>query len=178
MIETVKPAIVAGVLLGSLAMGATLAASTSPEPAAAVAAKTLAVHNAERGRVGVPPLRWNPALASEAASWGRSLVRRGVLQHSTDAMQDGTGENLWMGSAGQFPVEAMVGMFVAEKRLYRAAAFPHISRTGNWADVGHYSQLVWRDTREVGCAVATGGGNDVLVCRYFPAGNVHGQKPY
>jgi len=38
--------------------------------------------------------------------------------------------------------------------------------------------VVWRDTQEVGCAVATARGNDVLVCRYWPAGNVWGQKAY
>ncbi|HCS18663.1 MAG TPA: SCP-like extracellular, partial [Erythrobacter sp.] len=39
-------------------------------------------------------------------------------------------------------------------------------------------QVVWRDTQEVGCAVVTARGNDVLVCRYWPAGNVWGQKAY
>ena len=89
-----------------------------------------------------------------------------------------TGENLWMGTAGHWQVETMVGMFIAEKKHYRHAHFPNISKTGNWADVGHYSQVVWRDTQEVGCAVATAAGNDVLVCRYWPAGNVWGQKAY
>jgi hypothetical protein len=42
--------------------------------------------------------------------------------------------------------------------------------------VGHYTQLIWPTTREVGCAVAKGQGNDVLVCRYAPAGNVLGEK--
>ena len=165
-------------VLGALATGAALTASATPESGKAVETKLLAAHNAERDRVGVPHLVWNPALASKAADWGRSLARRGVLEHSREAMREGTGENLWMGSAGQWPVEKMVGTFVAEKRMFRRAAFPNTSRTGNWADAGHYSQIVWHGTREVGCAVATGSGNDVLVCRYYPAGNIYGQKPY
>lgn len=59
-----------------------------------------------------------------------------------------------MGTAGYFPPEAMIRAFVEEKRHYRHAAFPHVSRTGSWQDVGHYTQVVWRDTREVGCGSA------------------------
>ena len=49
---------------------------------------------------------------------------------------------------------------------------------GNWKDAGHYSQLVWRSTREVGCGFASGQGQDFLVCNYAPVGNVMGQPPY
>jgi len=50
--------------------------------------------------------------------------------------------------------------------------------TGNWADVGHYTQMIWKNTTAVGCAVATGGGMDPLVCRYSPSGNFIGQPVY
>jgi hypothetical protein len=69
-------------------------------------------------------------------------------------------------------------MFLDERRYFRPATFPHVSLTGEWADVGHYTQIVWRETKEVGCAIDSAKGQDVLVCRYFPAGNVQGQKPY
>jgi hypothetical protein len=83
-----------------------------------------------------------------------------------------------MGSAGYFSAEDMIGGFVSERDKFRAGTFPRVSRTGNWADVGHYTQLIWPTTREVGCAVAKGQGNDVLVCRYAPAGNVYGEVPF
>lgn len=143
-----------------------------------LAARMLAAHNAERARLRLPALKWNRKLESEAGQWARTLSRKGMLQHAGGATRNGTGENLWMGSSGHWQVEAMVGMFLDEKRNYRHGAFPNISRTGNWADVGHYSQIVWRDTKEVGCAVSTARGNDVLVCRYWPAGNVWGEKAY
>lgn len=167
-----------GALFAACATIAGVSASAAPNPTASVAQRALAAHNVERDRVGVPRLKWNPTLARQAEEWGRSLARRGVLQHSGDDVRGGAGENLWMGTAGHWPVEAMIGMFVEEKRHFRPATFPNISRTGNWADVGHYTQLVWRDTREVGCAVATARGNDVLVCRYWPAGNVYGERAY
>ena len=50
--------------------------------------------------------------------------------------------------------------------------------TGKVADVGHYTQLMWRDTHDVGCAVATGNREDVLVCRYSSAGNYVGERAF
>ena len=143
-----------------------------------LAARILRTHNEERRRLGLRPLKWNVHLEREAGQWAQHLSQRGVLQHADQRTRNRTGENLWMGTAGNWPVETMVGMFIDEKKDYRHASFPDISRTGNWADVGHYSQIVWRDTQEVGCAVSTARGNDVLVCRYWPAGNVWGQKAY
>jgi hypothetical protein len=37
--------------------------------------------------------------------------------------------------------------------------------------VGHYTQAVWNSTTSVGCATASSGDSDVLVCRYHPWGN-------
>ena len=37
------------------------------------------------------------------------------------------------------------------------------------ATCGHYTQMVWRNTHEVGCAVAQGGGRQVVVSRVRPA---------
>ncbi|QKG72742.1 SCP-like extracellular [Erythrobacter mangrovi] len=157
----------------SVAMAASGSAPLAPANPQ-LARRILATHNAERERLHLPALRWNGKLEREAAQWAQSLSQRGVVQHDSDGARNGTGENLWMGTAGYWMVEDIVEMFIAEKANFHSGTFPHISRTGNWADVGHYSQVVWRDTREVGCALVTGRGNDVLVCRYWPAGNVWG----
>jgi hypothetical protein len=49
-----------------------------------------------------------------------------------------------------------------------------VSTTCNWCDVGHYSQIVWRATKQVGCGM----GNGIVVCRYTPHGNFEGQTAY
>lgn len=142
------------------------------------AARLLRVHNEERRRLGLRALRWNRELERDAKQWAHHLSRRGMLQHADYRTLENTGENLWMGTSGRWPVESMVGAFISEKRHYRHGTFPDISHTGNWADVGHYTQIVWRETQEVGCALATARGNDVLVCRYWPAGNVVGRRAF
>ena len=162
--------------LVALGMGGAVAAESS-EPAG-LTEKLLTEHNAERGRVGVPPLEWSGKLAADAQGWAERLARQGELHHAPKAARAGAGENLWMGSAGYYSAEAMIGGFIGEKQLFKDGVFPAVSTTGNWQDVGHYTQLVWRDTRQVGCAVAKGAQYDVLVCRYFPAGNYEGHTPY
>ena len=44
---------------------------------------------------------------------------------------------------------------------------------------GHYTQVVWRDSTEVGCGMAVcANASQVWVCNYRPPGNYVGQKPY
>ncbi|MCI5139186.1 MAG: hypothetical protein D3922_12405, partial [Candidatus Electrothrix sp. AR1] len=44
---------------------------------------------------------------------------------------------------------------------------------------GHYTQVVWRSTKEVGCGMASCNDKAQLwVCQYNPRGNMLGQKPY
>lgn len=148
------------------------------QPPANEAERLLVVHNAERTRLGLPPLAWSASLARDAGDYARVLAARGRLEHASAQARKGRGENLWMGTADAWDAGEMVEMFLEERRYFRAAPFPEVSLTGQWKDAGHYSQIVWRDTREVGCAIETAKGMDVLVCRYSPAGNIVGQLPY
>ena len=159
---------VVGMLIPSI-----LSAGNQAEPAEDFAGRVLAQHNRERASVGLPPLRWSTHLSQEAGSWASSLATRGAFEHSRP--QD-FGENLWMGSANWFSPEQMIGAFLSERNAFHPGRFPHVSRTGNWADVGHYTQVIWPATQAVGCAVARNRGQDIMVCRYWPAGNVHGER--
>ncbi len=166
---------------------AVLAASLIAAGTAAIAADTgfnpfdsrlLAEQNAERDRVGVPRLEWSGKLAADAQAWADQLAREGDLRHSPRTVNPDEGENLWMGGKGYYGPEAMIGTFLDERRAYKSGVFPAVSTTGNWQDVGHYTQIVWRNTRQVGCAVTRGRTMDFLVCRYLPAGNWRGQAVY
>ena len=135
-------------------------------------------HNAERDRLGVPRLEWSQDLAQQAQRWAVELAKKGRMEHASRDARNGTGENLWMGAAGYYGPETMIGMMVDEKKHFTPGTFPQVSRTGQWRDVGHYTQIIWRETQQVGCAVSKGRTDDFLVCRYWPAGNTYGKKAY
>jgi len=136
----------------------------------------LQAHNRERVAVGVAPLAWDPSLAAAAAAYAGRLAASGALRHSSRAERPGQGENLWMGTRGAYSPAQMIGSWAAERARFRPGIFPAVSRTRNWADVGHYSQMIWPTTTRLGCAVASSPRLDVLVCRYAPAGNIDGRR--
>lgn len=141
-------------------------------------ARVLASHNRERDATGVPPLRWDPALAASAQLWADHLAATAAFEHAPEARAEPEGENLWAGTKGHYSAEAMVDGWIREKRHFRPGRFPDNSVTGRVADVGHYTQLVWRRTHHVGCAKAASGAEDILVCRYSEAGNYIGETPF
>ena len=107
------------------------------------------------------------------------LAASGEFEHDPDTDQDDPqGENLWAGTRGAYAPEEMVEGWIEEKKYFRPGRFPDNSLTGDFADVGHYTQLMWRDSDRVGCALARGAAEEVLVCRYRTAGNVVGERPF
>ncbi|WP_176592907.1 CAP domain-containing protein [Sphingobium sp. EM0848] len=139
----------------------------------------LGMQNEERESLGLAPLAWDSALAADAARYARQMAQTNIFRHSPRASRAiPSGENLWMGSRGLYDYEVMVGSFLDEKRYFlRGGKLPDLSSTGRWEDVGHYTQIIWRGTRKVGCALAEGASYDYLVCRYYPAGNRFGMGP-
>ena len=139
----------------------------------------LDMHNDERESLGLQPLAWDNGLALDAARYARQMAQTNIFRHSPRSSRAvPSGENLWMGGRRLYDYEVMIGAFLDEKRLFRRGGkLPNLSATGRWEDVGHYTQIIWRGTRKIGCALAEGQSYDYLVCRYFPAGNRFGQGP-
>lgn len=142
--------------------------------------RVLDAHNRERAAMGIEPLRWNEDLARDAEAWAAHLTNVGYLVHSESDPYDPDpqGENLWAGTRGYYGVESMVGLWIDEKRHFKRGVFPDNSSTGALEDVGHYTQVVWRSTRQVGCAMARGARDEFMVCRYSEGGNVIGERPF
>jgi hypothetical protein len=155
-------------------------AATTPPPRgeALLRAAVLDGHNAARGAVGQPRLVWNPGLARAAAAYAAEMARTRRFAHARQADgDDAQGENLWMGTRGAYHFAEMVGHWVEEKKVFRRGPTPNNARTGRFGDVGHYTQIIWRGTTQVGCAIAANRSEEYLVCRYWPAGNVIGVDP-
>jgi uncharacterized protein YkwD len=147
-------------------------------PTSKMAKTILERHNLYRNQVNVPQLVWSAKLEKDAQRWANHLASLGGNQLVHSQERGGAGENLWLGTSGYFSHNQMVDSWGEEKKYFKSGNFPNVSSTGNWADVGHYTQMVWRNTTEVGCAIASAGGNDILVCRYAPTGNYIGQKVF
>ena len=129
----------------------------------------LAVHSAVRARVGMAPLAWSDRLAALSQDWADTLLARKQFVHRPNSTY---GENLFEIRGATATPEQVVSAWAAESRNYDY-------RSNRCRGVcGHYTQIVWGDTKEVGCAVARGVGREVWVCGYDPPGNRVGQRPY
>lgn len=134
--------------------------------------EVLDAHNRWRTEVGVPKLSWSGTVAAGAQAWANRLAVAGSLDHDASSAH---GENLFQGSGPRTPTEA-IDSWGSERAEcnYRGQAVGSLRCV-----VGHYTQMVWRATREVGCGVArTADGSHIWVCRYHPAGNMVGERPY
>jgi uncharacterized protein YkwD len=129
----------------------------------------LDAHNSARAQVGSPPLAWSSGLAADAKQWADRLLAEHAFAHQPN---DAHGENLFAISGGTAAPAEVVRTWVAERGDYDP-------RTNTCSGVcGHYTQVVWRTTREVGCGMAFDGYRQVWVCEYEPPGNVVGFRPY
>jgi pathogenesis-related protein 1 len=140
-----------------------------PEPAGLLAREMLTAHNEIRMRVEVPPLRWSDRLAARAQDWAIHLLQERQFYHRPHPT---FGENLFEISGARASPGEVVGDWASEVRDYS-----YRSNTCHGV-CGHYTQLVWNNTREVGCAVASEPGREVWVCNYDPPGNWIGERPY
>lgn len=129
-------------------------------------------HNKARADVGVGPLRWDEDLAGYAQQWADHLAANGCTM--THRQRNRYGENLYQGTAGHFTAVDAAKGWESEKKLYRGEA---ITKT-NYAPIGHYTQMVWRDTTKLGCGEALCNGTLLVACNYDPKGNYLGRKPY
>ena len=138
----------------------------------------LDAHNAARRQVGIAPMQWSAPLAAAAGAHASQMSRSGHFAHSSQPPgAQPQGENLWMGTRGAYSHAEMARSWIDERHLYDGGTVDQALSSGKFGDIGHYTQIIWRETRQVGCAVASNARNDYLVCRYLPAGNVMGASP-
>jgi uncharacterized protein YkwD len=138
----------------------------SPQAAAPPPAMlaVLEAHNRVRAEHCAPPLAWSAELASVAQAWADQLRDQGcAFGHSRSRY----GENLYFAA----PSDQVSGARAVESWASERAAYS-FARPGFSMQTGHFTQVVWRATRELGCGTAQCNGGDLWVCNYAPAGNV------
>jgi pathogenesis-related protein 1 len=144
------------------------------------AQKFLSHHNQVRAEVGVSGLSWSRELSAYAQEWADYLAKNNgcKMEHRKKPNLKGEplGENLFWGSSSDYyhPIDASTSWY-EEKKIYKHGKFGE----GNWHGVGHYTQMVWKNTKEVGVGIAIcKNGGLMVVASYYPAGNYIGQFPY
>jgi pathogenesis-related protein 1 len=146
---------------------------TGPGPEGALARDMLAAHNQVRERAEVPPLIWSDRLATVAQDWASHLLQQGQFYHRPHPVY---GENLLEINYSN-PVSRALPAQVVAIWAGEAKNYSYSSNTCRGM-CGHYTQIVWSSTREVGCAVAHDATREVWVCNYNPPGNWVGERPY
>lgn len=129
-------------------------------------------HNKWRRQVGVPDLVWSWELENVARDWAYKLSSQyGCrIRHSSNSF----GENIFWAN---YPATAkkVIDYWASERFYYDYTT----NNCKQGKECGHYTQLIWSDTLEVGCARALcDGREEIWVCNYRPAGNIWGKKPY
>ena len=134
--------------------------------------RALAIHNEARDAVGVPPLSWSNQLAADAQAYAETLARTRSFHHA----KCNDGENLyWYSASTATPGEDASLSWLEERADYRHGRGWH----RNFSEVGHYTQMIWKDTEQVGIGTAVASdGSTYVVARYHPAGNYTNQLPY
>jgi pathogenesis-related protein 1 len=137
-------------------------------------------HNAARASVSpapqtaIPALQWSTEIAKAAQDWADNCQ----FQHSSSDY----GENIYA-DTGQGSAADVVADWVSEEADYNYAS-------NSCSGVcGHYTQVVWAKSLNLGCAMTRctrnspfggfgGGVWNFWVCNYDPPGNFNNQRPY
>ncbi|XP_011051013.1 PREDICTED: uncharacterized protein LOC105144052 isoform X1 [Acromyrmex echinatior] len=130
----------------------------------------LDTHNFYRSRHGVPPLRLSKQLCKTSQDWANILAAKGRLEHKANIDY---GENLYcMWSSNPKTIvggEEPVNEWYAEEVQHQYGKEPTTLKTG------HFTQVIWRDSTELGVGMARNRNGEVyVVCNYNPAGNFLG----
>lgn len=126
----------------------------------------------------LPAMSYSTSLESAADTWAQNC------NFAYDPGLSGMGQNVFASTVAFTPTN------VVATWSGQAADYTYSTNTCATGKVcGNYTQLVWRASNQVGCAVkncasgspfgtANGGNWFIAVCNYSPAGNIVGQSPY
>lgn len=128
-------------------------------------------HNYWRTQLKISPLEWSNEIALQAKTYASQLAKNGCqLKHDPN---NELGENLYaMYGGNATPIDA-IDSWANERLNYDLKS--NTCLPGKVC--GHYTQVIWENSKLVGCAVANGIDCQVWVCRYDPPGNWVGQWP-
>ncbi len=140
----------------------------------------------------LPPLTWSTDLAKTAQAYAEKLAAQ-CSNAPAHSMAPGLGENLAASFGGTMSAQQAVDGWAGEKACWTFGIFGYTDACNAQCasqmhsdGCGHYTQIIWRDTTQLGCGVASCGSGaglkDYWICNYSPEGNIKyaptGRPPY
>jgi pathogenesis-related protein 1 len=180
------------------------AGAQNVDPESGRLAGITAAHNAVRATVPaqppLSPLTWCQTIADYAQQWATSLAMNMCSQpqhrSAIELQGKGYGENLATFASGGLlglglstTAKQAVSGWASEAACWTYGTIGGTEKcdTSCYTNLhsdgcGHYTQIVWRDTTQLGCGVASCNNGalteDIWVCNYAPPGNFPAQAPY
>ncbi|CAF1318844.1 unnamed protein product [Rotaria sordida] len=130
--------------------------------------ESLQIHNELRRRHGAEPLQLNDDLSKLAQTWANHLASTGTLIHSKTKYRNvNVGENLRCQS---WPITGKE----ATESWYNEYTKYDYHNPSYQPGTGHFTQVVWKGSQEVGFAKAQSTSMNFAVAMYYPPGNYVG----
>lgn len=132
----------------------------------------LEAHNEARDSLNLPELVWSTELEKSSLKWAKKLRRKNycLYKHSTGRNIENIGENIAWSKGYDLTPRQVSKLWISEKKYFDFESRKCVETLDS---CGHYTQIIWRDTKKVGCATVKCGDEQVWVCQYKPAGNVY-----
>jgi len=138
----------------------------------------LKAHNSKRTLHRARPLTWDSSLAREAQDWALDLATRKIMEHSPT---NDDGENLYESST--ISSKPATCKEAVEAWYGEVSDYPFWSPPNSIFDVdaqiGHFTQIVWKSTKKLGVGIASVKHGfwttTYIVARYSPPGNYDGR---
>jgi uncharacterized protein YkwD len=129
-------------------------------------------HNAHRRNHRVNDLKVNSELQSIAQKYAEKIAKLDVMEHSDGNFNgEDMGENLYMQQGRE-----MLGKMPADSWYDEIKCYNFNDDRKSTGVTGHFTQLVWKGSEEVGIGCAqSSDGSYYVVANYFPAGNFGGE---
>jgi len=127
-------------------------------------------HNYHRKRHQVDELERNSEIEQVAQSYSEYLASIETMKHSGNGKYGENLYNCWASYGICITGEKASQSWYDEVKQY------NFNNPGFSGGTGHFTQLVWKGSKQIGCGVACSINNKCYVtCNYYPPGNVLSQ---
>ena len=135
-------------------------------------------HNTLRAKHSSGPLKRLDDIAELAEVTIDGCIAAKTLVHSgTSYNGKWMGQNLYVSTGAPTADSVLQGWYTEEEVNYDYST----GKSKNGGVVGHFTQVVWKGSEQIGCAVKQGAWRNYansyyVCCNYFPGGNIVGSE--